>query len=166
MSSKFMFYFLKKVRNRRKSKFSLVQLLSRVRLFATPWTVAYQAPLSMGFSRQEYWSGLPCPSPGDLPNQGIKPRSPTLQADALLSVPPEKYVKITRFDQAVRSFRMALVVKNLPANAGNVKGGLSLWVGKIPRRRAWQPTPVFLPGESHGQRSLAGYSHRVTKSRT
>ena len=50
---------------------------------ATPWTVAHQAPLSMGFSRQEYWSGLPFPSPGDLPNPGIKPRSPALQADSL-----------------------------------------------------------------------------------
>ena len=49
--------------------------LSRARLFATPWTVAYQAPLSMGFSRQEYWSGLPCPSPGDLPDPGIKDTS-------------------------------------------------------------------------------------------
>ena len=51
------------------------------RLFATPWTVAYQAPPSMGFSRQECWSGLPFPSPGDLPDPGIKPRSPALQAD-------------------------------------------------------------------------------------
>ena len=58
--------------------------LSRVQLFETPWTVAPQAPLSMGFSRQEYWSGLPFPSPGDLPDPGIEPRSPTLQADALL----------------------------------------------------------------------------------
>ena len=57
--------------------------LSCVRLFATPWTVAYQAPPSMGFSRQECWSGLPFPSPGDLPNPGIEPRSPALQADAL-----------------------------------------------------------------------------------
>ena len=57
--------------------------LSRVRLFAALWTVAYQAPLSMGFSRQEYWSGLPFPSPGDLPNPGIEPGSPALQADSL-----------------------------------------------------------------------------------
>ena len=49
---------------------------------ATPWTVAHQVPLSMIFSRQEYWSGLPFPSPGDLPNPGIKPRSPALQADS------------------------------------------------------------------------------------
>ena len=58
-----------------KSKISEVKSLSCVRLFATPWTVAYQAPLSMEFSRQVYWSVLPFPSPGDLPNPGIKPRS-------------------------------------------------------------------------------------------
>ena len=67
-----------------------VKSLSRARLFVTPWTVAYQAPLSMGFSRQEYWSGLPFPSPGDLPDPGIEPRSPTLQGDALTSEPPGK----------------------------------------------------------------------------
>ena len=66
-----------------------VKSLSRVRL-CDPWTVAHQAPPSMGFSRQEYWSGLPFPSPGNLPNPGIKPRSPTLQADTLNSAPPEK----------------------------------------------------------------------------
>ena len=57
------------------------------RLLRVPWTVAHQAPVSMGFSRQEYWSGLPFPSPGDLPNPGIKPRSPALQAEALSSEP-------------------------------------------------------------------------------
>ena len=51
----------------------------------TPWTVTHHAPLSMGFSRQEYWSGLPFPSPGDLPNPGVEPRSPALQVDALPS---------------------------------------------------------------------------------
>ena len=56
-------------------------LVSHVRLFATPWTVAHQAPLFMGFSRQEYWSAFP--SPGDLSNLGIEPRSPALQADSL-----------------------------------------------------------------------------------
>ena len=59
-----------------------VSSLSRVRLVVTPWTVAYQAPPSMGFSRQEYWSGVPFLSPGDLPNLGIKLRSPVLQAVA------------------------------------------------------------------------------------
>ena len=67
-----------------------VKLFSHVRLFAIPWTVAYQAPSSMEFSRQEYWSGLLFPSPGDLPDPGIKPRSPALQADALPSEPPKK----------------------------------------------------------------------------
>ena len=67
-----------------------VKSLSRVWLFATPWTVVYQAPLSMGFSRQEYWNLLPFPSPGDLPDPGIKPRSPSLQADSLPSERPGK----------------------------------------------------------------------------
>ena len=62
--------------------------LSRVRLFATPQTVANQIPLSMGFSRQEYWSGLPFPLPANLPDPGIKPGSPAMQADYLLSEPP------------------------------------------------------------------------------
>ena len=61
-------------------------------LFTTPWTVIYQAPLSMEFCRKEYWSGLPFPSPGNLPNPGIKPRSPTLQADTLLCEPPGKHL--------------------------------------------------------------------------
>ena len=68
----------------------MVMLLSHVWLFVIPWTVAYQAPPSMEFSRQEYWNGFPFPSPGDLPNPGIEPRSPTLQADALLSELPGK----------------------------------------------------------------------------
>ena len=67
-----------------------VKLLSHVRLFVTPWTVAYQASPSMGFSRQGYWSGLLFPSPGDLPDPGIEPRFPSLQADALPSEPPGK----------------------------------------------------------------------------
>ena len=67
-----------------------VKSLSRVRLFATPWTVAYQAPQSMEFSRREYWNGLPFPSPVGLPNPGIEPGSPALQADALPFEPPGK----------------------------------------------------------------------------
>ena len=65
-------------------KFSCVQL------FATPWAVAYEAPPSIGFSRQEYWSGLPFPSPEDLPNPGIEPESPVLQADAFPTDLPRK----------------------------------------------------------------------------
>ena len=72
-----------------------VKLISRVGLFVTPWTVAYQAPPSMGFSRQGYWSGVPSPSPGDLPDPGIEARSPVLQADSLLSEPLEKPVIVS-----------------------------------------------------------------------
>ena len=80
------------------SELSEVKSLSRVQLFATPWTVAHQAPPSMGFSRQEYWSGLPFPSPEDLPNPGIEPRSPALQADALTSEPP--WIRVDELDSA------------------------------------------------------------------
>ena len=62
-----------------------VRSLSCVQLFATAWTIAYQALPSMGFSRQEYWCGLPFPFPGDLPDPGMEPRSPSFQADALTS---------------------------------------------------------------------------------
>ena len=74
--------------------------------FAAPWTVAHQAPPSMGFSRQEYWSGLLFPSPGDLPGPGIEPRSPALQADALTDEPPRK--------PRVHISLVAQMVKNLP----------------------------------------------------
>ena len=67
-----------------------VKSLSCVQLFATPWIVAHQAPPSMGFSRQQCWSGLPFPSPGDLPDPGIEPGSPALQAETLPSEPPGK----------------------------------------------------------------------------
>ena len=74
-----------------------VKSLSRVWLFATLWTIDYQAPPSMGFSRQEYWSGLPFPSPGDLPDPGTEPGSSALQADALLSEPPGKPMRYIFF---------------------------------------------------------------------
>ena len=90
---------------------------SCVWLFVTLWTIVHEAPLFMGFSRQEHWSGLPCPSPGDLPDLGIEPAS-------LLSLPS-----------------LAL--------AGAF---FTTW------RRQWQPTPVLLPGKSHGRRNLVGYS--------
>ena len=65
-------------------------MLSHVQLFVTPWTVAHQAPLPIGFIRQEYWSGLPFPSPGDLPNPGIEPKSLAFWEDSLPSEPPGK----------------------------------------------------------------------------
>ena len=68
----------------------VLSCFSRVRLFVTPWTVSRQAPLSMELSRQEYWSGLPFPCPGDLPHPGTEPMSPALQADSLPSEPSGK----------------------------------------------------------------------------
>ena len=86
--------------------------LSRVRLFVTPWTVAYQVPQSMGFSRQEYWSGLPFPSPGDLPDPVIDTASPTLKADALPSELPEKPMAIMRTIPNRYDLRNALKIKS------------------------------------------------------
>ena len=108
--------------------------LNSVQLFATPWAVAYQAPQSMEFSRQEYWSGLPFPSQGDLPNPGIEPSLPHCRQ--MLSL-------------------VAQTVKNPPAMK---ETGFNPWVGKIPWKRELLPTLVFWPGEFHGQKILAGYS--------
>ena len=91
------------------------QLLSRVQLFATPWTVTYQAPLSMGFSRYEYWNGLPFPSPGDLPNPWIESVSPSLQADALPSEPPGN-------EGSLRSSRCCQPPQWLLREWGNARG--------------------------------------------
>ena len=102
--------------------------------FATPWTVAHQDPLSMGFLRQEYQSRLSFYSPGNLPNPGIEPVSPAWQVNSLpLSHQGSPHLQCRR-----REF--------------------DPWVGKMRWGRKWQPTPVFLSRKSHGQRSLAGYS--------
>ena len=91
-----------------------VKLLSRVWLFGTPWTVAHQAPPSIEFSRQEYWSGLPFPSPGDLPNPGIEPGFPAFQADALPFEPPgnpciaKLRLKLKKVGEIARPFRYDL----------------------------------------------------------
>ena len=108
----------------------LLSRFSRVRLCVTPETAAHQAPPSLEFSRQKYWIGLPCLPPGDLPNPGIEPRSPTSQADSLPAEPQGKPKRCK----------------------------LCPWVRKISWRRVWQPNPVFLPGEFHGQKSLVDYS--------
>ena len=76
--------------------YAMLSHFSRVRLCATPQMAAHQVPPSLGFSRQEHWSGLPFPSPGDLPDPGIEPRSPALQADALPSEPPGKSIPCRR----------------------------------------------------------------------
>ena len=96
--------------------------------FCDPWTAAHQVPLSMGFSRQEYWSGLPFPSPGDLPHPGIKPGSPALEADALTSEPPG-------------------------GDASSIPG-----LGRSPGEGNGNSLQYSCPGKSHRQRSLAGYS--------
>ena len=106
----------------------------------TPWTVARQAPLSVEFSRQEYWSGWPFPSPGDLPDQGIEPGSPAVQANSTNGATRESLkCRRPRFNSCVR---------------------------KIPWRRKCQLIPILLPGKFHGMRSLVGYSPWGCKSRT
>ena len=109
-------------------------LLSHIWHFATPWTVTRLDSLPLGFSRQEYWSGLPFPPLGGLTNRGIKPATPefpVLSGWFFSTEPPGKPIYMYAF----------------------------MYVYIIcPWRRKWQPTPVFLPGKSHGQRSLVGYS--------
>ena len=87
-------------------------------LFVTPWTVTYQAPPSMGFSRQEYWSGLPFPSPGDLPDSGIEPRSPALQADALSPEPPGK--PLCTSEPPEKPSTSLIVSNSLSSDIGNI----------------------------------------------
>ena len=129
----------------------------------TQWTAACQAPLSMEFSRQEYWGGLTNPSPGDLPDPRIDPRSPSLQADSSLTMIISRSIHVDA-NGIIHSFlwlsSILLCVyiywgfpggsdgKESACNAGD--SGSTPWVGKIPWKRKWQPTPVFLPGEFHG----------------
>ena len=146
--------------NTLKMRWSEVKSLSRVRLFATPWTVAHQAPPSMGFSRQEYWSGLPFPSPGDLPNPGIEPRSPTLQADALTSEPPGKTkdkgtkVKVkVKLLSRVRLFETPWTVAHqAPPSMGFSKQ--EYWSGLPFPSPGNLPDPVSNPGLPHSRQTL------------
>ena len=87
-----------------------VKSVSHVRLFATPWAVAHQDPQFMGFSRQEYWSGVPFPSPGDLPNPVIEPGSPALQADALLSELPWKPMKAIDHQNYISGYSIIIII--------------------------------------------------------
>ena len=130
-------------------------LFSHVQLFMTPWTVIHQSPLSMGFPRQEYWSGLPFPSLGDLRNPGSKPTflaSPALAGGFFSTEPPSKQLPswCSGKESACQCRR-------------HKRPGFNPWVRKIPWNREWQPSPVFLPGKFHGQRSLAGPSPRGHK---
>ena len=116
-----------------------VTSLSRVRLLVTPWTEAYQPPLSMGFSRQEYWTGVPLSSPIHHINK-FKNKN-----HMIISVDAEK-----AFDKIQHPF----MIKNPPEsrNRRNISPHNKSYI------RQWHPTPVLLPGKSHGQRSLVGCS--------
>ena len=131
----------------------LLSLFSRVRLCVTLWTLAHQAPLTMGFSRQEYRISLPCPPPGHLPDPGIKPAfliSSILARGFFTTTPPRKtpiYNAQLIWDQLWQSLQ-AFLIKPIFSSL----------------HKKWQPTSVFLPRKLHGQRSLVGYNpwcHRV-----
>ena len=109
---------------------------SRVWLSATPWTVAYQATLSMGFSRQEYWSGLPFPSPGDLPDPGIDPGSPALQADALTSEPAGDHLLSTDHTHLHRHLLVWRSPHPHPL-LSTLPPGVSLWGGYFNMSSLW-----------------------------
>ena len=139
-----------------------VKSLSRVRLFATPWAVAYQASPSMGFSRQEYWSGLPFPSPGDLPDPGIEPGSPALEADALTSEPPGKSACISYFYWYPMGFPSGTAVKNPPANAGDT--GLIPGSGRSPGEGNGNPFQYSCLENSMDRGAWRATVHGVAKS--
>ena len=126
----------------------------------TPWTVARQAPLSMEFPRQEYWSGLSFPSLGDLPHPEIQPMSPALEGKVLTTRPPGK--SLIKNPLSFHSLSGLLLLLWWLSGKESLcqcrRCGFDHWVGKIPWRRKWQPTPLLLPGKSHGLRRLAGYS--------
>ena len=111
-------------------EYCMLSHFSCVQLFATLWTVALQALLSMGFSRQEHWSGLPCLSPGDHPDPATEPMS--LMSPALAS---RFFTTSTTWEAPASS-----AVKNPPANVGEA-ALIPEW--RIPWRKKWQPTPVF-----------------------
>ena len=135
-------------------------LFTHIPLCWTPWTVACQAPLSMGFSRQEYWNGLPYPYPGNLSNPGIECESPELQANSLSSEPPGK----PQGDKNPFPFGC------LPL--GNSESFLPKWemtfyiTSTVKWKRKWQPTPVLLSGTSHDRRAWKATVYGVAQSQT
>ena len=119
------------------------------------WTVALQAPLSMGFSREEYWSGLPCPFPGDLSNPGIEPRSTTVQVESF-----QHYPFLSSGEGNGTPLQYSCLENPMKEEPGGLQSMGSLRVGHdwatslslftvTNWRRKWQPTPVLLPGKSH-----------------
>ena len=169
------------------------ELLSRVRLPATPWTAAYQTPLSMGFSRQEYWSRVPLPSPknaptfpeigGKLVGADIRIRIRGWVAiGAVISILETTRLWGTNTNHIHRNslYSPKYLVGFCFSEYGIYLPGGSVsrvclqcrrprfhpWVVKIPWRRKWLPTPIFLPGKFHGQRGLESYSPWVHKEWT
>ena len=163
----------------------MVCCFSCVRFFVTPWMVAHQAPLSMEFSRQEYWSGLPFPPPEDLPNPGIEPvplMSPSLQAGSLPLVPPRNptgphfciisfcpftYILcgstwLTGYSKCLNITHYYYIQGGFPSGSDGKESACKADLGSIHGSGRFpgegNGTPVFLPGEFHGQRSLAGSS--------
>ena len=120
---------------------------SRVRLFATLWTIAHQAPLSIGFSRQDYWSVLLFSSPGDLPDPGIEPLSLTSPGRPIY-IYIHAYIYIHNLSIYICMYILGLPwwLRGKESTCQCRRHRFDPWVGKIPWRRKWQPTPVFLLG--------------------
>ena len=138
-------------------KWSEMKSLSRVRLFVTPWTEAHRAPLSLGFSRQEYWSGLAI----SFSRGTSRPRDQT-QVSCIagrrfnLWATREHVWNVSIYTLVFLIFPGGVSGKEPTCQCRrHKKCGFNPWVRKISWRRAQQPTPAFLSGESHGQRSLA-----------
>ena len=153
---------------------SVLSHFSHVQLFVTPWTVAHQAPLSLGFSRQDYWSGLPCPPPEGLSDPGIGLTSPVPHADRFLLLGHQLRVSRSVMPNSLWPYKAmaphsSTLAWKIPwtEEPGRLQSMGSWRVGHdwanslslftfMHWRRKWQPIPVLLPGESQGQGSLVG----------
>ena len=120
-------------------------------------TIAHQAPLSMGFSRQEYWNKLSCPPPGDLPNTGIKPRSPTLQVDSLPSEPPRKPRTITPNRWKISSLQSRSQFENLQTV---IRKRSETWLKQNKVHHFWG---TFKKGKRRRWRKIVGNRRRTKK---
>ena len=129
----------------RSARLCMLSYFIHVWLFVTLWTVAHQAPLAMGFSRQEYWNGLPCSPPGDLPYPGIKPRSPTLQADSSPSESLGKPRVIISISKGPGPFRGP---GGIPHQASTYELSSAIWgPGGIPHQAStYELSSASLPG--------------------
>ena len=150
----------------------MLSCFSHIRLFLTPWTIVCQGPLSVGFSRQEYWSGLPCAPVGDLQNSGIKPGSPALQAYSLPSEPPGKPLTLIRAMEMNRHSRVwGLQVGHLkvsgkaPLPARPVTEGI--WEAFLlfrPQRCQWEFPRPLKTTLGNGKKKKVVYGYFVSSS--